>query len=251
MTANIFVSCPACGIQNRPLAVLPPENGSAKVRPMVLQPAWLLVLLFLSTASASEQQRILLDYNDFAQVLLISPGEICLENGEDEHCLLLQKHDGSSWSGLEYPIEELSLPESGQANIVAGRHGDDFGWFVYDFSLEDYIDSPLEQYEVLDIFASLGLSPPDFIDATGARSAFSVARRGDPGLENIVLAAIGVLTSVALLLFFILALALWLLGKRLTARRRADLRRMLWILAVVAALGWIVLLLIIVLWSGV
>jgi len=249
MTGNIFVSCPGRGIQNRSRPTVPSSTGLAKAHSLMLQLALLLALPLLSMASASAQ-RTLLNYNDFAQVVLLSPSETCLENGEDEHCLLLQKLDGSAWSGLEYPIEELSLPTSSEEKIVAGRHGDDFGWFVYDFSLEDYIDSPLEQYEVLDIYASLGLSPPEFIDATDARSVFRVSSRGESGFGNIVLAIVGVLTAVALLLFFILALALWLLGKRLTARRRSDLRRALWIFAVVAAFGWIVLLLIVVLWSG-
>jgi len=207
------------------------------------------LLIWLST-SVSAQQFLYLNYNESARIALASPSDICLENGEDEHCMLIQRHDGSAWPGLEFPVEEVSIPTAENASLVAGRHGDDFGWFVYDFTVEDYIVSPVEIEEALDVYNIMGLDHPDFVDARNARAVLGVAQKSDRTFANIVLGVLGVLTVIALFLFVLVALSLWLLGTRFSLRHREAMRRALWALAIIAACAWILLLLGLLLWSG-
>lgn len=214
---------------------------------------WLIAVLVTTLpvhAADSEAEWPTLSYNGLATVLLASPAEICQEEGEDEHCFLFQALDGGELAGLQFPIEQVSMPKSAYGGLVAGRHGGDFGWFIYDLELRDYILSPAEKQEVLQEWQQRGLEPPGFLDALDAKPLFVSSGNSTAVIINVLMAAVGLIAAAALALFILFGLVRWLFRKRFTQSRLEKITGGLWILALVCALAWIAVLLL-VLWSDV
>ncbi len=204
----------------------------------------------LSANVADESEMATLQYNGFAVIRLASPADTCLENEEDEHCFIVRALDGGELAGLQFPVEQISVPQPQFRQLVAGRHGGDFGWFVYDLERRDYVLSPAQKDEVLQVWQERGLAPPQFIDALEASDLFEQPHGSFDLMLNLLRFIAGLVAALACILFIMLALALWLWRRRLSQSRRESLTRILWILAVTCALAWIALLLSLLLWSG-
>lgn len=211
---------------------------------------WLIaafVIVFAGRVVADDGAWPTLSYNGIAQVQLASPADICLEEDEDEHCFVFQALDGSEFPGLQFPIEQLSIPEPAYGGLVAGRHGGDFGWFIYDLEQQDYVLSPAQKQEVLQAWQQRGLSPPEFVDALDAKPLFSRQRDSTAVFINAVVVVVGLVAAIALVLFVLLAVVRWVFRKRLKPSRLDQITHGLWILAVVCALAWLLALLLVLL----
>lgn len=219
--------------------------GRGSLRVVVL----LTVYLFIISKADAEQFQTF-QYNGIALVQLAGPSELCIENEEDSHCFLIQKQDGSEFPGLQFPVEEISVPVPEFGALIGGRHGGDFGWFVYDLEAEDYILSPIDKVDVLQVFQQRGLPAPQFVDALQAVSVFNPSLSLLGRILNTVMVAIGIVIAVSLLLFVLFGLILWLARRRLTVRGKEWLQGALWRLALIGAIAWVVLLLMLILWSG-
>ena len=145
-------------------------------------------------------------YNDFAQIQRGHPSDIC--SGATNWCLALRREGHQDFKGIRSTFEKLNIPSDGRSPYLVGQRSSDNFWLVYDLKQEEVIVSDASHQKVIDVWRSLGLPQPSYVNARNTRELLletekSVRFRWTRDLQMWLILGFIPLTPVALIFWYL------------------------------------------------
>lgn len=126
----------------------------------------LLPSLALALAGIGERSSFF-HYNNFTSIERGHPSDFC--SGSTKWCLALYKEGYRNLKGIDSTFEQLNIPSDSATPYLIGQRSSDNSWLVYDLEKEQVLIADTEYQKVIDVWNSLGLAQPTYVNARNTR----------------------------------------------------------------------------------
>ena len=172
--------------------------------PLVLSIGLLPSLVFALAGIA--ERTSFFHYNDFTVIERGHPSDIC--SGSTKWCLALWREGYRSSKGINSTFEQLNIPSDSTIPYIVGQRSSDDSWLVYDLQKEHILIADIDYQKVIDVWYSLGLAQPTFVNARNTRELLtetedSVVSRWSVDLQMWLFFGLLPLTPVALIFWYL------------------------------------------------
>lgn len=141
-------------------------------------------------------------YNDYTKIESGHPSDLCW--GPTKWCLAFKREDFRKFKGIDSTFEEINVPVDSATPYIIGRRSTDNHWIVYNLLEEQILMKDIDYKKVVEVWASLGLAQPVFVNAHNTRELLtetrgSVTARWNFGLQIWLFNVLMLLVPVSLL----------------------------------------------------
>ena len=113
-------------------------------------------------------------YNDYANIERGHPSDLC--QGPSKWCLGLKRDSYRAFKNINFTFEQINVPADKALPYIIGQRSTDAHWLVYNLKDEQILKIDNDYSEVIEVWHSLGLEKPVFVNAHNTRELLTETR---------------------------------------------------------------------------